>query len=65
MSHKHSFTGNRIATRLAVRNVECPFCGAEPSQRCLGKTYADGSRYIRSASHAQRWEAYRQSLKLS
>jgi formate dehydrogenase maturation protein FdhE len=59
--HAHAASAAHLAMRQQVRQVACPTCGAPPGQKCLGKTYADGSRYIRAASHAARWQAWRSS----
>lgn len=39
-------------TRQQSRSVDCPFCGAKPQGRCIGK------RGLREASHKDRVEEW-------
>ena len=43
-------------TRTTVRNVECPECGASPGTKCV-----KDNGQPRSACHAERWAAYRET----
>lgn len=54
-THKHSPASNRIVQRLLVRSIACPKCGAVAGQKCIGVRVK-----ARSASHQERWDAYRE-----
>lgn len=58
MSHGHSPNIAQMIIRQSVRLVPCPTCGAVSGQKCIGKRVK-----VRAASHAARWEAYRQKEK--
>ena len=59
LGHKHSSDAKQRSVRTAVRSVECPYCGAKPREKCIG---VQGQ--LRSASHEERWDAYRKQTKL-
>lgn len=59
--HKHSTAADRRQLRELVRSVPCPHCHAEAYDKCRGHVRkSDGAVYIRIASHAERWELYRE-----
>jgi hypothetical protein len=47
-------------TASAVRTVVCPRCHANPGHRCIDTR----SRLTRSVNHAQRTQAYRESIRV-
>lgn len=58
MGHKHSSENSDREVRRQVRAVACPRCGAIAFQKCIGVRVKQ-----RSASHQERWTAFRDRSK--
>lgn len=51
-----------MVSRMDVRTVRCPRCGASAGLRCWGKPRR-GEAYMRTANHAERIAAYEAVLR--
>lgn len=58
------YFGGRIEAHMV--EVECPYCGAEPGERCETMTIVSGGQRVRSGfaaqPHTSRWNVAKEEL---